>query len=471
MVASEVLHEMGRRIYPRLPALLQEGLLAGYFFAKARRVYGSVFWGACEGLAASERFDADRLYALQGEGLRRMVDAATHAPYYRKLFRSIGVDPSGIREPRDLARLPMLEKETVRDNPVSFVDERLDMRTLLRVLTSGSTGAPLQVYYAPEVEALEEAFLARQWRWADFHPRERRVKLRGDVVVSGRLTPRHPWRRNPALHELRMSSFHLSPETVGAYAARVRRYRPRAIIAYPSSAATLAALVREQGLECEVPLVFTSSETLWPAQRAIIEDALGARVYNHYGLTEGVAAIQECEAGSHHVVPEYGIVEFLPVGESDLGEVREVVATGLINPAMPLLRYRTGDQVVLGPQDRCGCGREFLVVRAVVGRETEALVSASGARVHGVFLVAKALRGIRESQITQREDGTIRVLVVPTSGFSEETTEALRRELRERVGDLRIDVEQVTAIPRAENGKFRAVVSDLVQLGESRAAS
>lgn len=460
MPVETALRSFGKSLYPHLPSVMQEALLSGYFYAKGRRLYGAMFQEQLAALHESEGFDADRLMTLQCAALRGIVDAAAHTPYYRRLFRRLGIDPARIREPADLQHLPILEKEVLRRAPEDFIDERRDRRQLVTVGTSGSTGTPLRIYLAPECETLEEAFLARQWSWVGFPVGGRRVKLRGDVIAAA-AERTAPWRRNLANHELRMSSFHLSPETAPMYAERIRHFQPQALIAYPSSAATLATLVRELGLECRIPLVFTSSETLSSAQRSLIQATFQARVVDHYGLTESVAAIQECEGGSYHVIPEYGIVELIPMTADPAAH--EIIATGLINSAMPLLRYRTGDHVRRGQPSGCRCGRVFAVVEEILGREDDAVRAASGALVGRLDHVFKGLAGILESQIVQEDDWHIRVRLVRGKEYSKDTGATLMNNLRERLGDLAIEIEYVQTIPRGANGKFRAVVASAAQ--------
>jgi phenylacetate-CoA ligase len=453
------LRDLGKELYPHLPVFAQEALLTGHFYAKSRRLYGSSFQQRLAALQESEHFDAERLYALQCTGVRRVVQAAAHTSYYQELFRELSIRTDDLRTPEDLRRLPLLEKETVRQAPERFVDERLERRHLRVAYTSGTSGTPLRIYFTTDFEAEEEAFLARQWRWVGFRRGDRRVRLRGDLVASVDRQATKPWRRNFADRELRMSAYHLSTETARAYVERIKAFGPRALIAYPSSAAILAAFVRDQSWHCTVPLVFTSSETLSARQRDLIETTFGAQVLDHYGLTESTVAIQECEQGSYHVIPEYGVTELVPIATDASAGLCEIISTGLVNKAMPLIRYRTGDYVRRRVDARCPCDRAFPVVQEIIGRQDDVVVSASGARVGRLDHVFKGLTDLVESQIVQEPDRRIRVRVVPGRGYNQRTAEALARNLRERVGNLPIEVEAVTAIPRGANGKFRAVLS------------
>ncbi len=454
------LRDLGKRVYSSVPACVQELLISGYFYGKSRRVYGREFQRSLEFLEKTQWLDVGKLIEIQCGELERIVDAAKHTPYYRRLFRDRGIDSPQLRGPGDLAVLPILDKETVRQRGEQFVDERLDPRRLYSTLTSGSSGTPLRIYQTRSFEPMEEAFIVRQWGWAGVSPTERRVKIRGDLLLPASMDSARPWRRNFASRELRMSAYHLSPSTARAYVERIQRFRPRALIAYPSSASILASLARESALCLEVPLVFTSSETLSPAQRRLIEATFGARVFDHYGMTESVVAIQECERGTYHVIPEYGITELLPMSDDPSGELREVVSTGLINQAMPLLRYRTGDIVrVKGGDQGCTCGRAFPAVREILGRQEDIVQAASGAWVGRLNFVFGGLSGVVEAQIEQELNHDLIVRVVRGIGYGQKTEVEIRRNLLERVGDLRVSIEYVEGIPRGPNGKIRAVIS------------
>ena len=90
---------------------------------------------------------------------------------------------------------------------------------------------------------------------------------------------------------------------------------------------------------------------------ALIEDVFSGPVIDHYGQTERVMMAGTCEHGGFHVFPDYGIVELLPVPNTE--SRWELVGTPLHNWGFPLFRYRTGDEVGPAPTQPCPCGRSF----------------------------------------------------------------------------------------------------------------
>lgn len=453
--------QIAKSLYQLLPSPAQELLLSSYFLLKRRRVRNATFSTKLAELRESERADARRIEALQGSLLERILTAAATTPHYRRLFADLRADPQDFATPERLRALPILDKDTVRLRPSDFVAAGAECSGATIAYTSGSTGSPLRVVLSPEYEAIEEAFVARQWAWAGIRDGSRRVRLRGDLVVPASTTSMHPWRRNLADNELRMSSYHLSRSTARRYIDRINRFRPDALIAYPSSANLLARFVEELGVRCPIPCVFTSSETLTTPQRAAIEQHLESTVYDHYGCTEAAVAISQCELGSYHVLPEYGVTELVLVADEPSGDVYDVVSTGLVNTAMPLLRYRTGDRVRVSANRTCRCERPFPVIDEILGRDDDFVLTPRGDWVGRLDHVYKGLIGITESQIRQEFNDRVRVLVVPGPGYDNAIEAQLVANLRSRLANMDVTVERVAAVPRGANGKFRAVVSTI----------
>jgi phenylacetate-CoA ligase len=179
-------------------------------------------------------------------------------------------------------------------------------------------------------------------------------------------------------------------------------------------------------------------------------------------MAEIVTAAGECEHGRLHLWPEVGAVEILNGTETvPTGSSGDLVATGLINVDMPLIRYRTGDRTALAPEIACPCGRHLPQLLQMEGRVDDVLYTPDGRAAGRLDPVFKAELAIREAQIVQESLDLVRVSVVPAIGFGVADRIAITKGLQDRLPGVRILVELVDAIPRTSNGKLRAVVSRL----------
>jgi phenylacetate-CoA ligase len=184
------------------------------------------------------------------------------------------------------------------------------------------------------------------------------------------------------------------------------------------------------------------------------------------------AAASECEARRLHLWPEAGWVEVLDEEDRPAppGTPGSLVATCLINPDLPLVRYRVGDAVTLAPaEERCPCGRTLPILRSVEGRLDDVVYTRDGRRL-GCLDVVHGGMPVREAQVVQETLDRLRVLYVPAPGFSERTREEMAAEIRGQMGPVEVLFEEVTAVPRGPNGKFRMIVCR-VRLEERTAAS
>jgi phenylacetate-CoA ligase len=356
------------------------------------------------------------------------------------------------RLPPDLAERPVLEKAEVRADPRSFVVGGGD---LYEEHTSGTTGTPLTVWWdRAAVRGWYALVEARSRGWHGVSRHDHWALLGGRLVVAGDRDRPPFWVGNAALHQLYLSAWHLAPGTVGAYAAELRRRAPTHLLGYPSALAALARLALDGGHTLPRPaVVLTNAEPLLDHQRAVIGEAFGCPVRDTYGLAELVAGAAECEAGTLHLWPEVGLVECV---DGDL------VATGLLNAAMPLVRYRVGDRLA-GPVrwDPCPCGRGLPTLPRVEGRDDDVVVTPDGRRLGRLDPVFKADLPLVEAQIVQDRPDRLRVRVVPSRPLTDEDRRGLARRVRDHVGDMEVVVEEEDRIERDAAGKFRAVVSEI----------
>jgi phenylacetate-CoA ligase len=266
------------------------------------------------------------------------------------------------------------------------------------------------------------------------------------------------------MHQLYMSTNHLGIETAAAYLDALRRYGITHVIAYPSAASVLAHHARQQGTMVPgLRVAFANAEPLYPWQRAVIETGLGCAVRETYGMVEIAAAASECAKGALHLWPEAGHLEVLDDGAdtpASAGKAGRFVCTGLFNVDMPLVRYAVGDRGMVNAERSCGCGRTLPVVASLEGRTTDTLVTPDGRSVHWVNPIFYGLP-VLEGQVAQETVDRVRITVAPAPGFRDAHVAMLVERLRIRMGDVHVDVDQVRAIPRALNGKFRAVVCNV----------
>ena len=449
-------------LYSRGPVWAQNLVLSGWAGARRLLRQGRRYRRLLAEAVSRERYTAEELEAYQERQLRRvLVHAGKHVPYYSEMFDQIGFDPKSASLPDGLSSIPLQSKKTILNAKGRLISSQ---RPTVRFSgsSSGTTGTPIKIQQDLIAINRENAFIERQLRWAGYKHNDRRVWIRGDLVVPADSRSGPYWRHNYADNMLMMSWYHLSADTAQSYIDAITHFRPRIIQAFPSSIAFLAKYLETSEQYCDSDClsgVITSSETLDSEVRKVIEDRFRCRVFDWYGSFERVAAIGTCEMGKYHLISDYSYVEFIPMGEG----LHEIVGTGFNNLLMPLIRYRTGDLVELDDtHEICGCGRNFPVIRRIIGRSHDCIKLSNGKHIARLGFVFHGVDGIAESQIVQDEPDAIRIRIVPFNTLSADAKGRLVANARKRLGtEIDIQIEIVGAIERTSSGKFRHIICNV----------
>lgn len=387
-----------------------------------------------------------------------LTRAAQDVPYYRDQWakRRLAGDKSS---PEYLENWEILEKQTLREHSARFVAEDCNRRRMFCDHTSGTTGTSLNLWASAEtVKYWYAMFEARSRRWYGVSRTDRWAILGGQLIVP--VERRQPpfWVWNSGMNQLYLSSYHLSPQLIKHYACALEKYRVRYLLGYPSAIYQLAREIIGEKLKIKLDVVIANAEPLYEYQRAAIAEAFDCPVRETYGMAETVAAAGECAHGRLHQWLDAGIIEENEFAAPN--DPQDFICTGLINADMPLIRYRVGDCGIFSGE-LCECGRKLPVIDRIEGRADDVLHTPDGRRVGRLDPIFKNDLPIFEAQIVQEKLDYIVVKVVPEKGFNGESEKTLVRRVRERLGDVRVEVNAVKEIERTARGKFRAVICNL----------
>ena len=446
-----------RSAYDRAPVLTQNVMLSGYGLWLLYLRFGSHHRAQVAELREREQEPEDVWRQSQLGALREVTAAAqADVPFYRDRLPM-----GGIRTMEEFRQLPLLTKAEAQAAGRAMVSRRYAPSALQEVHTGGTTGTPLTIHASRAALQRNYAFFFQLRAWAGILTTDRVATFAGRTIVApGRGAPY--WRRNWAARTLLCSSYHLAPSTLDEYITALQRFGPALIDTYPSSLEPLARRILERGDRPVRPrAIITSSETLRPDVREAAESAFGCPVFDHYGSAEMVALINQCEQGQYHAHPAFGCVEILVDGRPALpGETGEIVSTGFVNPAMPLIRWRTGDLATAGGA-ACLCGRTWATVDAILGREDDVIITPSGRRVGRLDPIFKAVSAIYEARIVQDTADHVRVELVPVGSVPDAEKASLVDELQRRLGhEMHISIVEVSPLKRTARGKLRTVVNE-----------
>lgn len=419
-------------------------------------------------LEASQHWSRQR---HEDEQLARFRVLFAHAyatcPYYTEKYRRAGITPDDIRSRADIDRVPPITKEEIQENRDALVSSRYRREDLIKDMTGGSTGSPMQFFYTQDRHDRREAATLRHDRWSGWDIGERRAVLWG-APQDTRLTTGWKSRARETLIEARtiLDAASIDEAKMAAFHQKLVDYRPVVLQAYANTLGLFARYLEANGGSRIKPQgIITSAELLTEENRRLIEGVFGCPVYNRYGSREVAVIASECERHQGlHVNAENLLVEVLADGHSALDADGEIAITDLMNDAMPMIRYRIRDVGRLRSAP-CTCSRGLPLLDLSGGRVTDFLTATGGSKVSGIVLatyVITNLPGLRQVQFVQSERGSVAVNVVKGPAWSEQTLVELTKRIHHFLGaDMRLDLRFLDAIAPAPSGKFRFSISSL----------
>jgi phenylacetate-CoA ligase len=174
---------------------------------------------------------------------------------------------------------------------------------LVKAKTGGTTGTALKFYYEKDTLAKEYAHVFAKSR-NGYKPTDKHATFNGRIIVPSTQQSPPFWRENKAINQTLYSGYHLKEENLSHYVKDLLNKEPKYITGYPSHIYIVADYIVRKSIDLENPpeRIFTSSETISPQQRSIIENAFKCKVFDFYGQGEKISQIYQCEYGNYHYV-------------------------------------------------------------------------------------------------------------------------------------------------------------------------
>ena len=405
-----------------------------------------------------EPCDSSALAKWRNSRLRMLLaHARREVPMFRRLSPQ---DASGLE---DLQRYPVLSRSDYQEaGEEGVLAENEPVEMLLDRSTSGSTGERLMIRRTWLEERLLNCFRWRVFRSYGIGPSDRianalfRVDAdpRDDQTLAS-LAMALGWRQTLLIDALEDD----------AAAEKAARFAPHCLTGMTSGLASLAEKISAQGLAFSPRLVVTTGELLTAPLRASIA-SLGSPIRDVYGSNEFNLLAWECPAGAgtYHICDDAVVLEVLGTDgrQVPIGQLGEVVITGLHSFAMPFIRYKIGDLAVRGP-DRCPCGSHFSTLLAIHGRTIDIFHLAGGISLHP-WTIHNAVRPwlgmVRQSSLVQVTPNRLEYLVVANDALGQIEEQLLCAAAQSALpAGIDFALRRVETIPTAPGGKARPFVT------------
>lgn len=384
-----------------------------------------------------------------------LTSAGRDVPYYRDLFKRLRFQPWSVTQSLDaFCELPYLTKEIIREQGFRLRSTRLKASETHVRKTGGSTGPGAAIYYSSAALDWTAAVNIVAQEWAG---RPRSAK---ELHLASRFPETFPWKdrfkdglKSRLLNRVNLFTADFEPDSLERIWRSIRAERPYLVQGHPSTLYALAMHLRNCGHSGAGAFdVFESTgEALDDKKRVAIETVFACRTINRFGNAEfGVVAYEPLGEQARRLRVFDGVVwpEALP--HESAGD--ELVLTGLLNQAMPLIRYRTGDLAELTETD------EGYFLKQISGRIHDLVrIGDRCYPTHYVQDLLDRIGGIDEFQIEERPGRSLLLRIVMQDVHRRD--QAAQRIQKWWSGAVEVEFTEFSGLARSGwRGKFRYVI-------------
>lgn len=370
--------------------------------------------------------------------------AYDNSPFYQRFYSEAGINRDDIKTLKDITKLPIITREIVYQNALEMLT--VPKYKVIKSPTSGTSGSPLTLFHSHNSILNEQAYIYVTRLNAGFKTGEKLVSLRGSLGKNQISMFIH------LKNTLFLSSYNINENNIDHFITKIIKFAPKAIEGYPSSLCALAMLLKEKEIRLNIPLTFTSSETLNDFQRHLIEDRLNTHIYDLYGLTEQTIMLMENNNHEgYYEPPGYSINEYVEDGE---------ICTSLINFEFPLIRYKSNDIIEFSVSSD-----KNISIKRILGRDEDYVICKDGSKVMRLDFLLKGIKNVKFSQIIQEKIGYMKICIVPDINYSINDQEEILKRIYERIGKNNIEVSfnliKESDLIKGARNKFKYIISKI----------
>ena len=412
-----------------------------------------------------ETLSVEGLKALQLERLQKTVRHCMNSPFYQKKFQELGIKPEDIKTLDDVQKLPFTSKEDLREN-YPFGLACVPLKDCVRLhSSSGTTGNPTVVLHTQkDLDEWANAVARCLWMVGS-RPEDVFQNSAGYGMFTAGLGFQY------GAEKVGMLTVPAAAGNTIRQIKFIKDFGTSVLHAIPSYASRIYEVMKEEGVDprkdTNLRVLCIGAEPHSEEQRQRIEQNLGVKAYNSYGISEmmGPGVAFECqEQNGLHIWEDYFIVEIIdpvtlkPVPDGELGEL---VLTTINREAMPLLRYRTRDLTRILPGE-CACGRHHKRLARLQGRSDDMIIL-KGVNIFPIQ-IEKILLGFKElstdylitlETVDSNDIMTIEVEINQMFTDDYNRLKSLEREITRQLKDEILITPRVKLVPKGS-----LVVSD-----------
>ncbi len=326
----------------------------------------------------NETLPKDELGALQLKKLSSQLERVYHnVPFYKQKFDEAGIKPEDIHTLDDISRLPFTEKQDLRDNYPYGLFAVPEEHIVRLHASSGTTGKATVVGYTQRDVNGWARLMARSLMAAGARRSDIVHNAYGYGLFTGGLGMHY------GTEQLGATIVPISGGGTRRQVMIMKDFGCTVLCSTPSYGLQLYEALQTANISREdlrLRIGIFGAEPWSPSMRRDLENKLGVKAINIYGLSEimGPGVAIECQTAQDglHIWEDHFLIEIINPETGEVlpeGEQGELVITTLQKEAQPLIRYRTRDITSINAIP-CRCGRTHRRITRIAGRSDDMMI-------------------------------------------------------------------------------------------------
>ncbi len=392
----------------------------------------------------------------QDKRVRKLVKKAYEIPFYKKRFDSVGIKPEDIKEAKDLAKLPLLTKDELREW-MNEEDKKGIYSDWYHDKTSGSTGNPLMLLISPKEKAYNMANWFRVMLLCGYNPFF--GKTMSPVSTHSQSGTQKTILQKFGILRREFLNNNLPESEIVEH---INSYKPDFLYTNKSTLLKIALYVKNSGAELHKPKWFCpTGEKLDENSKKLLREVFGENLIDSYGTTETGAVLTRFNDNESYITNTDSFAVNIYGDDGKLSDEGKIVITPLYCTDLPIINYVIGDRVKSENID--GTQR----ITEIQGRMNDYFKHSDGS-VTTYFEINKMLGefdDVIQLRFIQKSFDSVTVQCVKNNENNtskEEIERYLDTELNKRFKErINLSFEWMDSIPPDVNGKLRVIVCEV----------
>lgn len=422
-------------------------------------------WNSYKVLNETQWYSKDQMVDYQVIKLKKLLmHCHQNVPYYRKIIDDNEIDIIHFESLEILNEFPILTKEIIKNNYQDFIPKNNNiLKGVKESLTGGTTGSTLLKRNDAATRSVIWGSFFRFEKWMGINKLDKKLILKGtgNVVDKSLKSKISSFIVSKINNSVTVDVYDTSKNNFDKIIKLLQNNKFKFIRSYPNFLFNLAKYIDQKGLRFDVKAISTTAEPLMQEHRELFKKVFNAEIFDQYGCGEIGAIAYECkEHRGLHITEERVIVE--------VNEKNEAIITDLDNFTMPFIRYWNADEIVIENEGTCPCGRQSKIIKEIKGRTCDYILGLNNTYLPWAFFwilicesgIFKKVN-LNKFQVVQETKEKITIYLV-SDVLSNEDENYIKERIKNKLGDISIEIEYKDHIENSSSGKYRPVINNII---------